>query len=112
MTVLSDRNEGGFLRVVCHGSLHEHRRDLVPIGSENDKLQASGILDVLRRFGMCRNHRWDPFLQVFWLQRSIPETRTQCGRQTPKYSSAVCPPQRHHLCRCPAYRRAISDTKF
>jgi hypothetical protein len=30
--------------------------DLVPIRSENDKLQASGILEVLR-FGTCRDHR-------------------------------------------------------
>jgi hypothetical protein len=65
-----------------------HRRDLVPIGSENDKLQASGILDVLRRFGTCRNHRWDPFLLVFWLQRSIPDSLVssvsrQRGRPSP-----------------------------
>jgi hypothetical protein len=57
--------------------LHEHRRDLVPIGSENDELEASGILDVLRRFGACRDHRWDSFLLVLWLQRSIPETRPE-----------------------------------
>jgi hypothetical protein len=44
--------------------LHEHRRDLVPIRSENDKLQASGILEVLRRFGTCRDHRWDSSLLV------------------------------------------------
>jgi hypothetical protein len=31
----------------------------VPIRSENDKLQSAGILDVLRRFGMCLDHRWD-----------------------------------------------------
>jgi hypothetical protein len=70
--------------------LHEHRRDLVPIGSENEKLQASGILYILRRFGTCLDHRWDSFLLVLWMQRSIPETRTQCGRyRDPKYSSAV-----------------------
>jgi hypothetical protein len=34
----------------------------VPIRSENDKLQASGILDVLRRFGRCLDHRWDSSL--------------------------------------------------
>ena len=75
VAVLSDRNEGGFLLVVCHRSLHEHRRDLVPIRSENDKLQASGILEVLRRFGTCRDHR-DSSLLVLWLQQSIPETST------------------------------------
>jgi hypothetical protein len=51
----------------------------VPIGSENDKLQASGILDVLRRFGTCRDHRWDSSLLLLWLQQSIPEIGTQEG---------------------------------
>jgi hypothetical protein len=44
--------------------MHEHRRDLVPVGSENDKLQASGIFEVLRRFGTCRDHRSDSSLLV------------------------------------------------
>src|SRR5258705_3133509 len=86
VAIFSDRNEGGFLLVVCHRSLHEHRRDLVPIRSENDKLQASGILDVLHRFGTCRDHRWDSSLLVHWLQQSIPETSTQRGQ----YRSAMC----------------------
>ena len=77
VAILRDRKECEFLLVVSHRPLHEHRRDLVPIGSENDELQASGILDVLRRFGACRDHRWDSFLLVLWLQRSIPETRTE-----------------------------------
>jgi len=47
VAVLRDRKEGEFLLVVCHRPLHEHRRHLVPNRSENDKLQASGILDVI-----------------------------------------------------------------
>src|SRR6202048_5604308 len=89
VAVLSDRNKGGFLVVECHRSLHEHRRDLVPIRSENDKLQASGILEVVRRFDTCRDHRWDSCLLLLWLTESIPETRTHGVSTDPQ-----CAPQR------------------
>jgi hypothetical protein len=57
--------------------LHEHRRDLVPVRSENDKLQASGILEVLGRFGTCRDHRWDSSLLAASVSQRIPETKNR-----------------------------------
>src|SRR5712672_3412894 len=72
VAVLSDRNKGGFLIVVCHRSLHEHRRDLMPIRSENNKLQARGILEVLRRFDTCRDHPWVPLRWCFGCSTVFP----------------------------------------
>src|SRR3979490_97524 len=80
VTVLRDRNEGGCLLVVRHRSLYEHRRDLVPIRSENDKLQASGILEVVRRFGTCRDHRWGSSLLVTSPARRPTPSRARARR--------------------------------
>jgi hypothetical protein len=48
----------------------------VPIRSENHKLQPSGVLEVLRRFGTCLDHRWDSSLLVTLVAQSISETST------------------------------------
>ena len=72
VAVLSDRNEGGFLLVVCHRSLYEHRRDLVPIRSENDKLQAPGIPEVVRRFGTLVTIAGIPLCWCFGCSRVFP----------------------------------------
>jgi hypothetical protein len=47
----------------------------VAIGSENDKLQAAGILEVLHRFGTRLDHRWDSSLLAALIAQSIPETK-------------------------------------
>src|SRR5262249_27362054 len=43
----------------------------MPIRPEDDKLYASGILDVLRRFGTCRDHSWGSSLLAALVAQSI-----------------------------------------
>ena len=72
VAVLRDLNESGCLLVVCDGSMDENRSDLVSNRSENDELQASGMLEILRRFSTCRDHRRDSFLLMLLFQQRIP----------------------------------------
>ena len=62
----------------------------------------------------CRDHRWDSFLLVLWLQRSIPETRTQWWSvQRLSSTRQPCPPQRPDLRRLSVMSPChLSDTKF